>query len=292
MNEAQPNVAESTGVSPNRAWVEAADQQEKPSAPGTDEPGKDSVAEQAEAPKPEVEGAGKGEKEAAEAEPVTPKGVQERIDQLTRLRREAEEKAAALRAENDAIRRDLEAKSKQGPAKAEPKLDDFETHEEWQKALIDYRLELKEAERSEKEAKEREERTKIERQSKAAEVGKAGIEKYKDFGEKCFRLPIGDDFLEDLFVTQDPVDVIYHLGSNPEDFGKVITAPRNKRVYMLAQLDMRLAAAREQAAKAVDPVSKAPPPIKPLKGGGEPVKVDGDKLSGEDWFQRRRKGQL
>jgi hypothetical protein len=182
--------------------VEAAGQQDKPSAPATEEPGKDS-AEQAAAPEPETQGADEKvqpDKEAAAQEPQIPKGVQDRIDKLTRLRREAEEREAAIRAENEDLKRRVEAATKTTTGKAEPKLEEFETHEEWQKALIDYRLEQKDLERLKRETEERATRTKVAREAKAGEVGKAGIERYKDFGEKCFRLPIGDEFLEDLFT--------------------------------------------------------------------------------------------
>lgn len=298
MSDAQPNVAESTGANPLRAWVEAASES-KPSAPATDDPGKVSDTEQATPQEPAVKSGGEqdttpaSDQAVAPPEPDLPKGVKERIDQLTRLRREAEERELSLKAENEALRRQTEAAA-QKPALVEPKIEDFSTHEEWVRALIKWDRESAEAERAEKEIAKRELELSSARQRRATEVRDLGKGRYADFDAKCMPLPIDNDMLDDLLTTEDPADVIYHLASNEEDWRKVSSAPRNKRVYMLAKLDVALAGARQQAASAVEPspVSKAPPPIQPLRGGGDVVKTHPDKLSTEEWMIRRRKGLL
>ena len=289
--QTQPNVAATTGQNPIDAWVAQAD--EVPATP--------------EETKPEVTGEAVEPQTQANAEPATPDagaqepekrgdedpvGVQKKIDKLTRMRREAEEEAARIRAEADELRRRLDEKEAAGQgAKPKPQLHEFDTHEAWTEALTDWKYEERERQRNLARMAELETKAKEARQTKAKSIADEGMARYQDFQKVAFSIPISEPMLDAIAMAEDSVDVVYHLGNNQEEAIRIANMPPVRQIYELAKLDLKLAQAKEQALKAKT-VSTAPAPIAPLKGGGEPPERDLDKIPIDEYMRLAATGQI
>ena len=111
-----------------------------------------------------------------------------------------------------------------------------------------------------------------------ARVYQEGTEKYPDFQQKVQtlaqtygELPI--PFLETLYETDSPVDVIHALASDLGRAAQILDMSPNKQGLALAKLEAELKA-KPAAKPAPKPaVSNAPPPIKP-QVSGQAVSVD------------------
>lgn len=115
----------------------------------------------------------------------------------------------------------------------------------------------------------------------------AGRKKYgADWGTAIERLTtlgtIDVETMVGLLATDDPAKVLYELGSNPDEFHRVMELPPAKRLNEMAKI-----AAKAEPRKGV---SNAPAPVDPLAGRGTAINDElDDKLSDEEWYARRVK---
>lgn len=92
------------------------------------------------------------------------------------------------------------------------------------------------------------------------------------------------EFYDAVFATDAPQDVIYHLGSNPNEASKIVgllkSGNATKAAVEIARIEGRLAA-QKAAPKANRPISKAPAPIKPVGGSAVPGDIAPEKMDDE-----------
>lgn len=69
------------------------------------------------------------------------------------------------------------------------------------------------------------------------------------------------DHLNLILGTKDPGRVIFKLGSEPEEFQRIMELPFNKRVAEFAEMALKTETPARQP-------SKTPPPVEPIGGGG------------------------
>lgn len=88
-------------------------------------------------------------------------------------------------------------------------------------------------------------------------------------------------FVESVIATDAPAKVLQHLGQNPEEAQRIMALPLRKQVIELDRI-----ASTKPAAK---PVSKTPPPVTPVGGAARTSQElrDDDKM--EDWVAKRLK---
>jgi hypothetical protein len=210
------------------------------------------------------------------------KGVQKRLDELTRNWRE--EQRGRQKSE------ELLAKAltllEKGPAKAEPSGDDPEPEEpdvskytDQAQYNTDYRTYLRNVARWEgrqefkslqkRDTEERQKRTREEQGLKLAESYQTHVSKarskYPDYDDVVGNdaLPISRPMADAIMEAgeQGP-ELAYHLGQNPDEALRISQLSPRAQFLELGRL-----AAKLSQAPATTPVSKASPPIKPLSTG-------------------------
>jgi hypothetical protein len=234
------------------------------------------------------------ESTSANDKPKVAKGVQKRLDELTRQRED--ERRARLRSEEllqkalDALNNAGKPKSEATDEDAEPTEPDVSKYTEQDKYNSDYRAYLRNLARWEgrqvvkaERQREQEETKKRETQqsrAKAIESYQSNVskarEKYPDYDQVAGRedLPITQVMADAIVQHEMGPDIAYHLGQNPQE------AVRISRLSPHGQL--------MEAPKA--PVSKAPAPIKPLTSGGGTSKSSDEPTMEE--YAAKRKAQL
>jgi len=257
--------------------VQNAVQSEQVSEPSKDIKEDDAPAEEgsdAKADKP---------KEPDEIERVK-QSSQKRINQMRAKMGEYERRMQEL----DAIVADF--KKQQGP-KA-PNENDFETVEEYHKALGRFEAEQEIAEKQSKEQAEKKDRANRERQEKAQKIFDERVSKFKsenpDFDDAA-----GETFLileSDNSATSKTLAsaflelenghaLLYHLGKNPDQLEEILSKPPVSAIYELAKIELSDAPKRKAP---LDPVR----PIKPRSSGNQPETA----LSGREL--RKKYGML
>lgn len=252
---------------------------------GADE-GAPAAAPEAEPPQPEAEAT---EAEADEGQQPEQKQEGQKPEKLDwRERRRIEEtnkrKAAEAELERQAQRtRELENELKRlrgGEAAEKPQTTEPKTLEQLkEQARAEARMEL-----------EREQQSK-QFQEATGRVLKAGQQAYQDFDQKRMELVqnFGEelqrrpDFFEAIIDMDNGHDVFYALASDPEQAEHVLSLPPVKMALRLAQLSAATAKPSEPERK---PISKAPPPIKPVNGAAQVSnRLDDEAAPMDNWAQ-------
>lgn len=119
------------------------------------------------------------------------------------------------------------------------------------------------------------------------DVWAKGTEAYKDdFAAAVQNLQgvgaMNPDILNMVLATDDPAKVLLDLGSNPDRAAGLLAMPAAKRAVEIAKIAVAV-----PPKKAADPISKAPPPIRPIEGS---ARVSPDLKDDDDdatWFAKR-----
>lgn len=231
-----------------------------------------------EAPSSEAEAAAEApsESEAKPERAKTPEWLQRRFDEMTRQRHEearraeaAERRAAELEARLERASRGEAEPHPEPPVQPKPALSD---------ADLDARAAAIVAKRAFDQA--------------CNNVVEQGAKQYPDFNDalSTFRAFGGLD----PAMAQAAIDagnahmVLYHLGTNPEEYERILGMSERQQAIALARLSDKLSAPPPPK-----PVSRAPAPIAPLgTNGGRQEITDPDKLSVAEWMRRREAGEI
>jgi len=212
----------------------------------TEEPKKE---EQAEEPKKEAP--------KKDDKPKRKSRSQKRIERLARDKKELEERLKKLET--------------QIPQKVdEPSVDDYDDYEDYAKAVEEF---------EKKQTIESVEPITDKRQDDLFEDGK---EIADDFEEKVKNenLPLTQTLLENIYETDSPADLVYHLANDIELTAKLAGMSEKRQAIELGKTEAKLATKQEPPKKQQ---SKAPEPITPENGsGGNDVKTLGDDLPFEE----------
>lgn len=206
--------------------------------------------------------------------------AQERINEVTRLRREAEREAEYWRK----IALEKEAKPeipKVEPTDGRPTIDNFQTAEEYEDALIAWH----ESKRSEKIQKERQQEEEAQLVSQFKEKAAKVREVYEDFDEVVNQPVFSPHMRDALLRSENGAEVSYFL-ARPENAAireKIKSYPPSIQVYELGKLEAKM-----ELAKKTKTVTKATAPIDPIDTTGGGGVVDESKLSDDEWFKRRQ----
>jgi hypothetical protein len=113
------------------------------------------------------------------------------------------------------------------------------------------------------------------------DIHNAGLTAYQDFDDAVSNYkmlgPFPDDFLETLteLGKEAGAKVYYDLGKNPDDASRIFALPRRRMIMELQR--MALVAPKPL------PVSKAPPPIAPIRGGDVRTNAEPDPKDIKAW---------
>lgn len=197
----------------------------------------------------------------------TPKGVQERINALSRSNRELKEQNARILAELESFRKGL-------PQPKEKTRDDFATDEEW----IDYRAERKAREMVEKMRSDEIENYEIEQANdsfrKSEEDARKRLYDYDDVMSMDVNLPVDRDTY--LYVRKSPLgaQILYTLKKLDSVRNQFLMTPEAGKIAFVKHVEERIRQIDEQSAQqrqqqqppqttAVPQAQAAPPPAQP-----------------------------
>lgn len=297
----QAEIEEATKSAQGGEISDPAEQKEESEASGTEEP-KEKETESKESDEAESkeseesedsEGEDKdedddsGEEEEEKPKPKKKGGFQRRIDKLNAQKAEAKKEAEywrkiALEKEQSAKSEDSESVDKEDAPKnadGRPNQDDFDTYEEYTEALTDWKVEQR------FKAKEEEERT-SQLKSEQEKTLKSHNERVQAFREKTSDYdevieglaaevddePVSPAFEAILVNSDNGPEILYELAKDPEEFKRVNSLTPLNLAREIGRLESRLtsnSAGTEK--KESKQVTKAPPPITPVKSKGGKV---------------------
>jgi hypothetical protein len=210
-------------------------------------------------------------------EPPKPKkSAQERFDELTRKRRDAEREAEFWKAK--ALQKEVPAPEAPvtTPIPKRPTLDQFETTEQYEDALFEWRDKKKEIET--RTAKTQEDLNQAERtfQERARKIR----EQHEDFDEVIENPVFSPAMKLALLKSENGPEVAYHLGrpENRETADRILAMPAEMQIYELGRLETKLLLAQQ-----TKKVPSAPPPIKPVGMTGAGTEPDPSKMTMDEW---------
>ncbi len=229
------------------------------------------------------------EEAAADEQSKPKKTAQERINELTRARREAERESVDLRRRLEA----LESRAAPQPpaptpqeAPAEPgspdpndydfgELDslyisDLVRHQTDQRIAEFQRSQLEVQEQSAAATRQAEARAKFEQQTEL------GAQKYDDYEDKVLNgasrgeWPLSEELGQLLVQSDVGEDIAYHLASNPEEAAKIYRQSPMEQARYFGRMEAQFSAAQPAASREVAPpkTPRAPAPVTPARGAG------------------------
>lgn len=277
----------------------------KPDATNEGAPPKESAAAPDEG-KTQDESATSPEETSASDEPAKKpaKGVQKRLDELTREREEARRLAESERQEKLRLLALLESRDKKPIAETdaddqEPQkpVKDPANPEAYEAALDEYiekrsswtarretKAILEEADRKQAEQK-RTEWVQKTQQAFASRTEKAK-EKYPDYTEVAESpdVSVSPDMATAIMFSEDGTDIAYFLGKNPDEAKRISNLAPPLQLVELGKISARLSA----PVVPPKPVSAAPAPGKPIKASAEATKSP-EEESMDEYATRRKK---
>lgn len=232
-------------------------------------PAETPVVTEPETPEPEVE-------EVVIPPPVK-QTAQERINEITRKRREAER-------EVERLQKALADKEKAPVSSPDrPKIENFETQEAYEDALFNWRDSKKQNETLAEQRKREE--------SEALAKYRANAEKvrsvYEDFDE-VVEQPVFSPTMRDVLLNSDEGPMVSYFLGRPENQAitdKIRALPERLQVYELGKLEAKLLLAQ----KTKKPTG-APAPISPVGATGGHT-IDESKLTDDEWFKLEKERQ-
>lgn len=208
-------------------------------------------------------------------EPVAPKQtVQERIDEITRKRREAERDAEYWR--NLAMTKEepLPVKPAIPVETGRPNQENFETVEEYEDALIGWHDEKKSVAAGVVEQQKQQQEALKTFNENAVNVRKEHV----DFDEVVKRPVFTDAMRNVISVSKTGPELAYYLGKNPEIAGKIAQMPVEIQPYEIGKLETQI-----KIAQKTKTATAAPEPITPVGDVSIPG-VDTSKMTTEEWM--------
>ena len=213
-----------------------------------------------------------------------PKGVQKRIDRLTREKYRLQAQLDVMQSQ----RQQPEPQRQPAPkAEGAPTPDKFSSYEEYLEAKAEWKAEQKVAEVLRKQQESTQQQSAQAEHAKLQRTWEKRVQDamsvYDDFEEVALSpdVPVTQSMMQSIIRAEKGADVAYFLGKNPEV------------AQQIAQLDPVSVAIRigEIAATVARPAPKkttsAPPPISPVGSRSGAPQKDPDKMTVEEWTRWR-----
>ncbi|CAO3372882.1 hypothetical protein [Azospirillum argentinense] len=208
------------------------------------------------------------------------KGVQKRLDELTRNWRDAERDRDHWR--DMAMRGGQPQQPGPEPkptpaAEAAPKPEDFPTYDAYLIAQAKHQL-RQELTQAEREKAQEQEATQVATGWRAQVDAAKG--KYGDFEAVAFSAPISESVAHMVAASDVGADLAYHLGKNPDEARRISALPPVAAARELGRLEAKLSAAPPPKQ------TQAPPPVPTVNGRGTPTR-DPNAMSYEEYKAMR-----
>lgn len=211
----------------------------------------------------------------------------QRIGELTREKYELKARLAELEARyggGASSPAPQKAEQEQGP----PKLDAYNSYEEWVEATADYRAEKRFTElqrQSEERAAQESERKAAESRRAAYEKAVASIEdRYPDYHDVTAEMPTTRQMAEFILEHDKGPDIAYYLGKHPDEAMRIANLSPVKQGFELAKLEAKLVTPGSQARTA----TSAPEPINPVRPRERAPAADPSKMTMAEYANWRK----
>lgn len=255
-------------------------------------PGEEIVAESTEVEAEESATSEETTEETSAEPPKKSKGVQKRLDEITRLRYEAERRAEQERQERLYWQKKAmgEDKPVAQPPVNKPSVDQYGSYEEYLEALSDWKVESRlSAERQEAERRAREQETYQKQTTYQERVNKA-LEKYDDYADVAHgnHWSPSEAMTEAILESDMGPDIAYYLGSNPDEAVRISRLSPQAQYRELGKLEAKLS-----TPKPPKPTT-APPPIEAAGSRAKAEKAPHEMTPAEfkawraQWIAQRR----
>ena len=183
------------------------------------------------------------------------------------------------------------------PSSGRPNQDDFETYEQFQEALVDWKLNLRLSERSAAE-RERIDRESARRaQADLVATHEARIDGFRsehdDFDaviEQGKNLPMTRPMQDSVLHSDMGPAVMYHLCRFPEECDRIAAMAPMEAIREMGKLEARIEAATTGPVSSAATITRAPRPIKPVGGGATASTVPLDQMDYQSYRRARMKG--
>lgn len=214
--------------------------------------------------------------------PPRKKTAEERISELTRLRREAERDAEYWK--QKATVTTAPTPTPASTDSSRPRLENFDTTESYEDALLEWHGRQSYERTQQERQKERESEAIRHFNAKADKLREA----YDDFDE-VVQAPVFTKAMRSVLLTSEHGPVMaYYLG-RPENIKvaeKIASLPAEMQPYEIGKLETQLLLAQK-----TKKVPSAPPPITPV-GANAATPVNEDNLSDDEWYALEKKRHL
>jgi len=216
-------------------------------------------------------------------------GVQKRIGKLTWEKKEATRTAEFQQRRAELAEKALKEMQESKPTESasKPVLDDYDTYEEHQEALVDWKIDqralAKESQQNMQTKAEQKAETQATVESSAAFLIAEGNAAHPDFTQvagSISPLVMTNEMVMALAESEQGAEVAYHLGKNPAEAAKLENLNPVQMGRALARLETVLS---QKSAT----TTKAPEPIAP-SGSKASVKKDPAKMTDNEFAQWRR----
>lgn len=209
------------------------------------------------------------------------RGVQKRLDELTRNWREAERRNQWLEQQLEREQQRQEPQAHQEES-ARPKLEDFESTEDWAEALSDWKIEEKLAARDQQASQAREVQTFQEKERVFQRNAAQFTLDHDDFDEVIRSIPLSESTYKAALNSEKAPELLYHLGNDFELASRIDSMDSVSAAMELGRIEASLARAARN-------VSNAPEPVTPVSGVGGDADVDPDNMTTNEWLEWREK---
>lgn len=250
-------------------------------------PGEESVTTEAETTDVETEESAASEETTEETSAEPPKkskGVQKRLDEITRLRYEAERRAEQERQERLYWQQKAMGETKPSAPVNKPTVDQYGTYEEYLEALSDWKVDQRLAsERAERERQQQEESQRSKAMTYKERASKAR-EKYDDYEQIAHgsHWSPTQSMTEAIVESEMGPDIAYYLGNNPEEAERISKLSPAGQHRELGKLEAKLSAPPPPKP------TKAPPPIEPT-GSRAKAEKSPDEMNPQEFAEWRKR---
>jgi hypothetical protein len=214
---------------------------------------------------------------------------QERVNEITRARREAERRAEALERELASLRQNQPAQHQPRSTDKAPKLEDFDFDQAaWAQAVTEYaatqaesRVEQKLSARSQQERQQTVQRSFEERAAKYAAEHPDFDQAMDNLGQTVRFSP---ELIEAIGVSDHGPAVVHYLAQHLDEADRIARLPAHLAAVQLGRIEAKVSAPKPK------PVTKAPDPAPSLGGGSSNASKDPQKMSYAE-YKRYRQGK-
>lgn len=211
---------------------------------------------------------------------------EKRVSKLTSRLKEAEEELARLRSGKPTETDQRGEKANEPDPNEKPKIEDFDTYEEYVDALTDWKVDQKLTHRDAQNAGKSEHDKFVNRVTE-------GKKRFADFDEVVTDdVKISKAAAEAIKESEDPAGLLYYLGENDDVAERLLTLSPARQAAEIGKIEAKLANEGKKPKQDDTPsnkVTNAPDPITPPKGGAGKTIKSIDDMDADEYIQHMNK---